>query len=179
MSERFALPEKGNYQSSRRVKQAIDKVLGKVPEKPTREQKARSSPVKRKQRDESHETSPLKRKLRTESDSEIQAENEAIPTIQPAKDWKKEEEFQRNEAKRKAAEILSKSKSKTLAADPESEDDFEEATVAKPFPSVPNPDAEKSKPTAKPVAGPSTNKNKPEEKKEIAGTYFIFIIKSS
>ena len=175
MSERFALPEKGNYQSSRRVKQAIDKVLGKVPEKTTREQKSRGSLVKRKQRDENHETSPRKSARKNESESEIQVENETASTIQPAKDWKKEEELQKSEAKRKAAEILSKSKTST---EPESDPDFEEAaTFAEPsFPPPKNSEAEKSKNTAKPVtgAGTSTNKNKPEEKKEIAGMYFYF-----
>jgi hypothetical protein len=168
MSERFALPEKGNYQSSRRVKQAIDKVLGKVPDKPTREQKARGSPVKRKQKDENHETSPRKKKQKNDSESEIQVEEETTPTVQPAKDWKKEEEFQKSEAKRKAAEILSKSKTPAkLSCD----DDAEEPMVVDSSvpPPAKNPDAEKSKPVT------SSKKNLPEEKREIAGTHVYLI----
>merc|ERR1711874_782443 len=85
LTSRHNLPEKGQYQASKRVKEAIGKVLGTEGKSSTNDG---SVEVKR-------------RKIEKSSKSEKIA-------IQPPKDWKSEEQIKQEEAKKKAAEVMKK-----------------------------------------------------------------------
>ena len=103
LTSRITLPEKGSYQSSKRVKEAIGRVLGQTVE-PKPKPKA-----KRKVTEDSNNVEPKVTK-KTES------------KVQPPKDWKKEDELKKQGAKKKALEVMkrqaalvSKKKTKTKA----------------------------------------------------------------
>ena len=104
---RISLPEKGNFQSSKRVKEAIGKVLGKNPEKSSINiSKNNKNPTKRKS-EESSNNQPSTSKKGKNSD-EIIKPKEII--VQAPKNWKKEEKSKAEEAKRKAAEVMKKTR---------------------------------------------------------------------
>ena len=102
-----------NFQSSRRVKQAIEKVLGKSPEKASTKKQ-----TKRKREEnvatksaENEEEIIIKRKRKTVKASQDVDEE---PTASQPKDWKKEEEMEKQKAKQNAIKLLkSKGKSQT------------------------------------------------------------------
>ena len=103
---RISLPEKGNFQSSKRVKEAIGKVLGKNhPESSINISKNNKNPTKRKS-EESSNNQPSTSKKGKNSD-EIKPK-EII--VQAPKNWKKEEKSKAEEAKRKAAEVMKKTR---------------------------------------------------------------------
>ena len=103
LTSRITLPEKGSYQSSKRVKEAIGRVLGQsVEPKP-------KPKTKRKATEDSNSVEPKVPK-KTES------------KVQPTKDWKKDDELKKQGAKKKALEVMkrqaalvSKKKTKTKA----------------------------------------------------------------
>lgn len=87
ITSRITLPDKGHYQSSKRVKEAISKVMGKP-----------------------KDTEPLK-KATTKKTKASKLVDKATPQTstfqaQPPKDWKKEEKAKQDEAKKKALEVL-------------------------------------------------------------------------
>ena len=109
---RISLPEKGNFQSSKRVKEAIGKVLGKNPEINNEASSSiiniskNKNPTKRKSEDNSN-NQPSTSKKGKNSD-EIIKPKEVI--VQAPKNWKKEEKSKAEEAKRKAAEVMKKTR---------------------------------------------------------------------
>ena len=84
------MPEKGHYQSSKRVKEAINRVLGKPnePSKAAEEVKAKT-----------------KRKAR-QTNSEEPAPKVEKTIVQPPKDWKREDELKQQQAKQKALAVM-------------------------------------------------------------------------
>ena len=103
LTSRITLPEKGSYQSSKRVKEAIGRVLGQTVE-------SRPKPkAKRKVTEDSNNVEP---KVPKKTESKVQS----------PKDWKKEDELKKLGAKKKALEVMkrqaalvSKKKTKTKA----------------------------------------------------------------
>ena len=103
LSSRSVLPEKGKL-ASKRVKDAINRVLGQ-PE-------SASNPVKK-----------TKRKAPTKKDDDAQINGEPssaklpkrntkVTLVQSPRDWKKEDELKKQEAKKKAVEVMKKQASK-------------------------------------------------------------------
>ena len=99
---RISLPEKGQYQSSKRVKEAIGKVLGKSPEKTLKNEKQ----PKRKLEEGKTKSNPNKKA----KVSEAEEKDSKLNIVLPPKNWKKEAELKAEEAKRKAIEVMKKSK---------------------------------------------------------------------
>lgn len=100
-SERLALPDKGHLQSSKRVQSAISKVLGKEPPKePERKRKAATQ--------SSGATKPKAAKSGPPP-------MKAPADLPPIPDRQQEAQRQREEAKRKAIEVLKKSKENKAA----------------------------------------------------------------
>ena len=105
---RINLPEKGHFQSSKRVKDAIGKVLGKNPEINNESSSSiiNISKNKRKSEDNSNNQPSTSKKVKN-SDNEIK--NKEI-IVQPPKNWKQEEKSKAEEAKRKAIEVMKKTR---------------------------------------------------------------------
>ena len=105
---RINLPEKGHFQSSKRVKDAIGKVLGKNPEINNESSSSiiNISKNKRKSEDNSNIQPSTSKKVKN-SDNEIK--NKEI-IVQPPKNWKQEEKSKAEEAKRKAIEVMKKTR---------------------------------------------------------------------
>ena len=87
---RISLPEKGQYQSSKRVKEAIGKVLGKSPEKKLKSEKQ----PKRKLEEGKTKSNPNK-KVKV---SEAEEKDSKLNIVLPPKNWKKEAELKAEEA---------------------------------------------------------------------------------
>ena len=109
---RINLPEKGHFQSSKRVKDAIGKVLGKNPEINNESSSSiiniskNKNSTKRKSEDSNINQPSTSKKVKI-SDDEIKIK-EII--VQPPKNWKQEEKSKAEEAKRKAIEVMKKTR---------------------------------------------------------------------
>lgn len=84
LTSRISLPEKGHYQASKRVKEAISKVLGKSEPESKKRKTAVKEPKKPKESNKLKEPQVSK----------------------PPVDWKKEDELKKLEAKKKALQVL-------------------------------------------------------------------------
>ena len=109
---RISLPEKGHYQSSKRVKEAIGKVLGKNPENNESSSSIivnnipkNKNPTKRKSEESKNQQPSTSKKVKK---SEEIKPKEII--VQPPKNWKQEEKSKAEEAKRKAIEVMKKTR---------------------------------------------------------------------
>ncbi len=103
LASRIVLPEKGQYQSSRRVKDAIDKVLGKSGQADNGKAGKKRKIVEAKRKE------PAKKATTEKASKDSEEPKSAV--VLPPKDWKREEELKQQEAKRKALEVLKKIKS--------------------------------------------------------------------
>ncbi len=118
LTHRLALSDKGQYQSSKRVQQAIGKVLGKTtdegqPSKPSKPKKRKVAAAAKTKVQEPKAKSGRKSqevKASTSQETDLQP-----IVVLPPKDWKAEDKRKQEEAKKRAAEILRKSKAKTKA----------------------------------------------------------------
>ena len=90
LTSRITLPEKGSYQSSKRVKEAIGRVLGQsVEPKPKPKTKRKATTTR-------EDTNSVEPKVPKKTESKVQ----------PPKDWKKEDELKKQGAKKKALEVM-------------------------------------------------------------------------
>lgn len=100
-STRISLPEKGQFQASKRVKQAIGKFTGVNPEK------EKSPAVKRLNSRERKTAKKTKIEARVAPKANVET-GPPIATVKPPVDWKAEEKKKAEEAKKKAIEVMKK-----------------------------------------------------------------------
>ncbi len=119
LTHRLALSDKGQYQSSKRVQQAIGKVLGKTtdegqPSKPSKPKKRKAAAAAAKTEVQEPKAKSGRKSQEVKASTSQETDLQPIVVL-PPKDWKAEDKRKQEEAKKRAAEILRKSKAKTKA----------------------------------------------------------------
>ena len=100
-TSRISLPEKGHLQSSKRVKEAIGRVLGKSKDKS--QDKSKAKIVTKRKREKKSDECPKESKAKKKDPP---AKKEDVTIVLPPKDWKKEDELKQKAAKEKALAVM-------------------------------------------------------------------------
>ena len=114
MTSRIKLPEKGNYQSSKRVKEAIGRVLGRSEANGKKSDgKSQTKGKNMTEIKKSSQSASKKRKsdtkiVETEAKKVKDVEMEENMIVLPPKNWKAEEKAKQEASKKKAAEVMKK-----------------------------------------------------------------------
>ena len=100
-SSRITLPEKGHLQSSKRVKDAIDRVLGKSK---ASSDESKTKIITKRKREKKSDECPKESKAKKKDPPAKKVED--VTVVLPPKDWKKEDELKQKAAKEKALAVM-------------------------------------------------------------------------